>query len=137
MRETLKIEPKLFFLGKLQLYWKDLTNRDIIDVRDSKYQKRFKEVKRLIQKNNDIISQFHKDLGSKMVYNDDFQPITLMISNCNVQEFSLNIIKLFTDFHLTDLKNHEFVFSKLYLDDNYNSYYKIRKEIINEINEHI
>lgn len=132
IRKILKIDPKLFLLGNIQLYWKDLTKEDIVSVKDSKYEKRFKEVKNLTQKQDEIVTLFHKDLGTKMKYSNDFQPITLMIGNDKdkLTDYSLNIIKLFTDFHLCDMKNHQIVFAKLYLDETYNSYYKINKDKI-------
>jgi len=137
IRNILKVDPKLFFIGNLQLYWKDLTKEDIRSVKESKYLKRFKEVKELTERQDEIVGLFNQDLGNKMRYSDDFQPIVLMISNdndkaneYNLNEYNLNIIKLFTDFHLCDMKNHQIVFSKLFLDERYNSYYKINKDKI-------
>lgn len=131
IRKVLKIEPKLFFLGNLQLYWKDLNKEDILKFKESKYQKRFKEVRDLTQNQSEITDLFHTDLKSKMIYHNDFQPITLIISNDDdLDGYNLNIIKLFTDFHLCDMNNHQIVFAKLYLDETYNSYYKINKDKI-------
>lgn len=131
IRKVLKIEPKLFFLGNLKLYWKDLTKEDIQKVKETKYQKRFKEVKELTENNSEITDLFHKDLGSKMIYHNEFQPISLVISNeKDVDSYNLNVIKLFTDFHLCDINNHQIIFAKLYLDETYNSYYKVNKDKI-------
>ena len=63
------------------------------------------------------------------MHHNDFHPITLVIENeKEVDSYNLNVIKLFTDFHLCDLKGHQIVFAKLYLDETYNSYYKINKD---------